>query len=92
VSPVRYELGFYIPEHDNLHSDSLENLVSILDNICYLLNFTADICRLYEMALRGIKLSRDIVTEGFTSFDEVVNTSDCSYADKVTLVLYAMKI
>jgi hypothetical protein len=28
VSPVRYELGFYIPEDDILHSHSRENLKS----------------------------------------------------------------
>jgi hypothetical protein len=28
VSPVRYELGFYIPEDDILHSDCRENLKS----------------------------------------------------------------
>jgi hypothetical protein len=26
VSPVKYELGFYIPEDDNLHSDRREHL------------------------------------------------------------------
>jgi hypothetical protein len=28
VSPVKYELGFYIPEDDILHSDRRENLKS----------------------------------------------------------------
>jgi hypothetical protein len=28
VFPVRYELGFYIPEDDNLHSHRRENLKS----------------------------------------------------------------
>jgi hypothetical protein len=28
VSPVNYELGFYIPEDDILHSDRLGNLTS----------------------------------------------------------------
>jgi hypothetical protein len=28
VSPVKYELGFYIPEDDNLHSDRHEHLKS----------------------------------------------------------------
>jgi hypothetical protein len=28
VSPVRYELGFYIPEDDMLHSRRCENLKS----------------------------------------------------------------
>jgi hypothetical protein len=28
VSPVKYELGFYIPEDDTLHSDRRENLRS----------------------------------------------------------------
>jgi hypothetical protein len=28
VSPVKYELGFYIPEDGILHSDSRENLKS----------------------------------------------------------------
>jgi hypothetical protein len=33
VSPVKYELGFYIPEDDILHSHRRENLKSyIMDN------------------------------------------------------------
>jgi hypothetical protein len=28
VSPVKYELGFYIPEDDILHGDHRENLIS----------------------------------------------------------------
>jgi hypothetical protein len=31
VSPVKYELGFYIPEDDILHSDRGENLKSSID-------------------------------------------------------------
>jgi hypothetical protein len=31
VSPVKYELGFYIPEDDILHSDRRENLKSYID-------------------------------------------------------------
>jgi hypothetical protein len=35
VSPVRYELGFYIPEDDMLHSHSSENLKSYKDiSVC----------------------------------------------------------
>jgi hypothetical protein len=30
VSPVRYELGFYIPEDDILHSHCRENLASYI--------------------------------------------------------------
>jgi hypothetical protein len=30
VSPVKYELGFYIPEDDLLHSDRHENLKSYI--------------------------------------------------------------
>jgi hypothetical protein len=30
VSPVKYELGFYIPEDDNLHSDHRENFKSYI--------------------------------------------------------------
>jgi hypothetical protein len=30
VSPVRYELGFYIPEDDILHSDRSDNLKSYI--------------------------------------------------------------
>jgi hypothetical protein len=33
VSPVRYELSFYIPEDDNLHSDRRENLKSYIFNV-----------------------------------------------------------
>jgi hypothetical protein len=32
VSPVRYELGFYIPEDDILHSHRRENLSSYIDS------------------------------------------------------------
>jgi hypothetical protein len=31
VSPVRYELSYYIPEDDILHSHSRENLKSLLN-------------------------------------------------------------
>jgi hypothetical protein len=30
MSPVKYELGFYIPEDDILHSHRLENLISYI--------------------------------------------------------------
>jgi hypothetical protein len=30
VSPMKYELGFYIPEDDILHSDRRENLKSYI--------------------------------------------------------------
>jgi hypothetical protein len=30
VSPVGYELGFYVPEDDTLHSDRRENLKSYI--------------------------------------------------------------
>jgi hypothetical protein len=30
VSPVRYELGYYIPEDEILHSHSRENLTSYI--------------------------------------------------------------
>jgi hypothetical protein len=30
VSPVKYELGFYIPEDDILHGDRSENLKSYM--------------------------------------------------------------
>jgi hypothetical protein len=33
VSPVRYELGFYIPEDGNLHSQRRENLKSWRSNL-----------------------------------------------------------
>jgi hypothetical protein len=33
VSPVKYELGFYIPEDDILHSHCLENLKSYIDPV-----------------------------------------------------------
>jgi hypothetical protein len=36
VSPVRYELGFYIPEDDILHSHSRENLKSYIPFINWL--------------------------------------------------------
>jgi hypothetical protein len=31
VSPVKYELGFYVPEDDILHSHRLENLESCIE-------------------------------------------------------------
>jgi hypothetical protein len=31
VSPVKFKLGFYIPEDDILHSDCHENLRSYID-------------------------------------------------------------
>jgi hypothetical protein len=33
VSPVKYELGFYIPEDDILHSSRRENLKSYRHNL-----------------------------------------------------------
>jgi hypothetical protein len=33
VSPVKYELGFYIPEDDILHSHRRENLKSFMDSL-----------------------------------------------------------
>jgi hypothetical protein len=33
VSPVKYEMEFYIPEDDILHSDCRENLKSYIDLI-----------------------------------------------------------
>jgi hypothetical protein len=32
VSPLKYELGFYIPEDDILHSHRLENLKSYIES------------------------------------------------------------
>jgi hypothetical protein len=34
VSPVRYELSFYIPEDGILHSHRRENLKSYILNVC----------------------------------------------------------
>jgi hypothetical protein len=34
VSPMKYELGFYIPEDDILHSHRRETLKSYIDNNC----------------------------------------------------------
>jgi hypothetical protein len=36
VSPVKYELGFYIPEDDILHSDRRENLKSYMHFSCFM--------------------------------------------------------
>jgi hypothetical protein len=35
VSPVEYELGFYIPEDDILHSHYRENLKSYMSSFLY---------------------------------------------------------
>jgi hypothetical protein len=35
VSPVKYELGFYIPEDDILHSHRRENLKSYRRRVCF---------------------------------------------------------
>jgi hypothetical protein len=37
VSPVKYELGFYIPEDDIIHSHRRENLNSYMENTCFTL-------------------------------------------------------
>jgi hypothetical protein len=37
VSPVKYELGFYIPENDILHSHCRENLKSYIELTCWVL-------------------------------------------------------
>jgi hypothetical protein len=39
VSPVKYELGFYIPEDDILHSHRHENLKSDIVTILSLTSF-----------------------------------------------------
>jgi hypothetical protein len=41
VSPVRYELGFYIPEDDILHSHRHENLKSYKVGLVYFLLYKA---------------------------------------------------
>jgi hypothetical protein len=40
VSPVKYELGFYIPEDAILHSNRRENLKSYIKQYCYPSNET----------------------------------------------------
>jgi hypothetical protein len=42
VSPVKYELGFYIPEDDILHSQSRENLKSYTTTIVIFLTCAAN--------------------------------------------------
>jgi hypothetical protein len=41
VSPVKYELGFYIPEDDILHSDRRENLKS------YIFDWSLEFCFIF---------------------------------------------
>jgi hypothetical protein len=38
MSPVKYELGSYIPEDDILHSHCFENLKSCIGSTAFLLN------------------------------------------------------
>jgi hypothetical protein len=38
VSPVKYELGFYIPEDDILHSHRRENLKSCYRSVMFMLS------------------------------------------------------
>jgi hypothetical protein len=33
MSPVKYEVGFYIPEDDILHSDRHEDVKSYIENL-----------------------------------------------------------
>jgi hypothetical protein len=40
VSPVKYELGFYIPEDDILHSDRRENLKAYITFVVCPSHFT----------------------------------------------------
>jgi hypothetical protein len=40
VSPVKYELGFYIPEDDILHRHRRENLKSYISTNCRSLDFS----------------------------------------------------
>jgi hypothetical protein len=35
MSPVKYELGFYIPEYDIFHSHCCENLKSYIQCLCW---------------------------------------------------------
>jgi hypothetical protein len=48
VSPVRYELGFYIPEDDTLHTHRRENLKSYTIRVWKMLELAAPLpLRLY---------------------------------------------
>jgi hypothetical protein len=50
VSPVKYEMGFYIPEDDILHSHRLENLISYTNNAMFL--FLADLLEVASVSHR----------------------------------------
>jgi hypothetical protein len=48
MSPVKYELGFYIPEDDILHSHCCENLKSDILLRGLLMNLIEDYCRIWH--------------------------------------------
>jgi hypothetical protein len=45
VSPVKYELGFYIPEHGIIHSHSSGNIKSYVENFMSI-SGTCELCSL----------------------------------------------
>jgi hypothetical protein len=61
MSPVRYELGFYIPEDDNLHSHRRENLKSYIVLTC--INYLYDIVLfpLYFVFAFGHNMATDLL-------------------------------
>jgi hypothetical protein len=52
VSPVRYELGFYIPEDDILHSHRRENLKSYIMTVLFNAKYGKE-CTHAELSANG---------------------------------------
>jgi hypothetical protein len=57
VSPVKYELGFYIPEGDILHSDRRENHKSYIVKLFYMSNCE----RLASYMRASVSISGDVM-------------------------------
>jgi hypothetical protein len=57
VSPVKYELGFYIPEDDILHSYRRENLKS------YFTDLFVDFNQLSVTKSAGLKINKTMLPE-----------------------------
>jgi hypothetical protein len=58
VSPVKYELGFYIPEDDILHSHCRENLTSYIPVLLILLSVLRIVNKVGESDAPVIKSDR----------------------------------
>jgi hypothetical protein len=61
VSPVKYKLGFYIPEDDILHSHRRENLKSYILNLSYFLHLFPNINAVLTLTYKCMSYVMNVV-------------------------------